>query len=698
MSSASDIRAGGAFIEILGDDSSLKATLKSAKSSMESFGREVNKIGTGLAVAGAAITAPLGLAIREAMDEESALAALSTAITNSGGDAAAMVPRYVKFANALEEVSTVANDTTLALILAGQNLGMSGSLEDASKAALGLARAFGMDAQSALKGYALAQQGTFTLLARQIPKLRAVEDRIQAQKDALVELQSAEHKAALAAVELAGKQDIKAIQAKAEAAKNALKGMSAEQRQAASAAINDKAKADIEAVKDRMIEQKDALSGLKSEQLKAAEAAIELAAQQERMNIVNEAATNGWKQELAVTQTFGGQLKQLQNMMKRLAEEIGGPLIEALKPALASAKEWILKAIEWVKNNGDLIVSIGKVGVALLAMGAAAKAIGSISEMVSTLIGPAGPFVLLATAVLLVADAMGVVNLGLTEMIGNFRVGGMRIQTWIGTTWETILIGWTTVSEYIQKGVAVIVNIFTQAWNVVKLAAYAVFAAVETAFIAMIKTVALGLNTLIEGYNAVAGLVSQDLTIGWKWDTTDMKSYFVELTKGTMNNIADEDRAHNQRMDNITKEAAAERKRHQEMRASMYASDVKQPKGKDREIPNAVPAAVAVVAKAVANIQKPVEAGAKAGAQAGVEAGMDKATREVFGGFGSIFGLWGGALPQQIGGAPAEVRLAWPGALQMPGTERLSKENERQSRLLGAIADNTSNMAFRIGH
>ena len=64
-STSGAIRQGRAFVELFTDDTELKRGLRKAENTVKAFGEDVSKVGRGMMGIGAAILAPLGLAVRE---------------------------------------------------------------------------------------------------------------------------------------------------------------------------------------------------------------------------------------------------------------------------------------------------------------------------------------------------------------------------------------------------------------------------------------------------------------------------------------------------------------------------------------------------------------------------------------------------------------------------------------------------------
>jgi hypothetical protein len=71
--SASGIRAGRAYVELLADDRALARGLRAAQQKLAAFGYAVRRIGTQMAALGIGIIVPLGLAAKSFADTGSQL-------------------------------------------------------------------------------------------------------------------------------------------------------------------------------------------------------------------------------------------------------------------------------------------------------------------------------------------------------------------------------------------------------------------------------------------------------------------------------------------------------------------------------------------------------------------------------------------------------------------------------------------------
>lgn len=139
------------------------ASIQSAFSSMVHYAKW-----GGVAIAGA-----LALATREAMKQENAMFALMGALKASGEYNRETVSRLNEFANAMQEVTTYADEEVLAIMQTASVLGVqSNQLRLAAKWTIALSDAVGMGTETASRLVAMALKGEYTMLRRYIPALR----------------------------------------------------------------------------------------------------------------------------------------------------------------------------------------------------------------------------------------------------------------------------------------------------------------------------------------------------------------------------------------------------------------------------------------------------------------------------------------------------------------------------------------------
>jgi len=83
-------------------------------------------------------------------------------------------------ASSIQKVTTVGDELSLSLMRFGLSMGVSGKyIQDATKYAIGLSKAFNIDLQSAMKYVSLAIEGDTTMLRRYIPELRTATSKAE---------------------------------------------------------------------------------------------------------------------------------------------------------------------------------------------------------------------------------------------------------------------------------------------------------------------------------------------------------------------------------------------------------------------------------------------------------------------------------------------------------------------------------------
>jgi len=130
--SSSDIRAGGAFVELYAKDNALTRGLAAAEGKIRAFGKGISAIGTKFLAAGAAITAPLTAAAKLFADDGKgllmmsrrtgiAVESLSALVQAFGGDSETLENGIRKMQKALVDAAQGGVGTTAAL----QRLGLT---------------------------------------------------------------------------------------------------------------------------------------------------------------------------------------------------------------------------------------------------------------------------------------------------------------------------------------------------------------------------------------------------------------------------------------------------------------------------------------------------------------------------------------------------------------------------------------------
>ena len=152
---------------------------KSSKFAIKSF--------TDLAVAGkVAITAfkQVYSAARNLEDayfaQQESVLLLESALRASGQEVDNNSRQMQQFASSLQAVTTVGDETSIQLMQIATSAGLSAEqAQQATKDAIGLSKAFGVDLQAAIKATTNAQQGNYDLLNRYIPSVKNATDETQ---------------------------------------------------------------------------------------------------------------------------------------------------------------------------------------------------------------------------------------------------------------------------------------------------------------------------------------------------------------------------------------------------------------------------------------------------------------------------------------------------------------------------------------
>jgi uncharacterized protein YktA (UPF0223 family) len=101
---------------------------------------------------------------------------LESAVRANGEAVESTMIEYKRWASEMQQVSTVGDETTLDMLAVAQSMGVTGeSAKTAVKEAISLAKAMGMNEQSAIRYTAALADGNSTMLARYLPGLRSIE-------------------------------------------------------------------------------------------------------------------------------------------------------------------------------------------------------------------------------------------------------------------------------------------------------------------------------------------------------------------------------------------------------------------------------------------------------------------------------------------------------------------------------------------
>lgn len=160
------------------DITGLTSGLKKAGKDLSKFGNDVGKFGAAVSLG---ISAPLTAAANKSVKafdvQIQAEKRLEAALISAGEFSQAALQDFKDFASGLQEVTTVGDESTLKMLQLAKSMGLSNEqAKSASKNAISLAKAMGINEQSAIRYTAALEQGDSTMLNRYLPTLRQIED------------------------------------------------------------------------------------------------------------------------------------------------------------------------------------------------------------------------------------------------------------------------------------------------------------------------------------------------------------------------------------------------------------------------------------------------------------------------------------------------------------------------------------------
>ena len=166
------------MVKIGADISELEAGLSKVSRQVEDTGKRMTQMGKTLTTR---VTAPLtalaGVAVRSFGIQEKAELQLRAALQANGRQVETLFGQYNEFAQEMQRVTVVGDETTLAMLSQAESLGITGdAAQRAVKNSIAMQSAFGVNAQSALRYTAALEEGNATMLTRYIPALREIDD------------------------------------------------------------------------------------------------------------------------------------------------------------------------------------------------------------------------------------------------------------------------------------------------------------------------------------------------------------------------------------------------------------------------------------------------------------------------------------------------------------------------------------------
>lgn len=146
----------------------------------KSFEDLKGKIKVGAAAALTALSVIIKKSVDAFAEEEKAVIQLKAALKATGQEVENNSKEMIAYASELQRTTTVGDETSIALMQVATNMGLnSKQAQAATRDAIGLSKAYGVDAQAAIKAVTAAQLGDYNMLNRYIPSLRTVTDETE---------------------------------------------------------------------------------------------------------------------------------------------------------------------------------------------------------------------------------------------------------------------------------------------------------------------------------------------------------------------------------------------------------------------------------------------------------------------------------------------------------------------------------------
>lgn len=171
------------YTELTGRDAGLSAKLTQVHGQLGHIGGALSGLGPLFVKAFAAAGAFFGgrAMIRAAMEGEDAFLSLSSALETMGTGGAREAERFRDLASEIQKLTTLGDEEIMGLMKLATNFGVtSDKIEETTRGAIGLARAVGVDASSAIRYLVMAQNGEYEALGRLIPQLRGIKSEHEA--------------------------------------------------------------------------------------------------------------------------------------------------------------------------------------------------------------------------------------------------------------------------------------------------------------------------------------------------------------------------------------------------------------------------------------------------------------------------------------------------------------------------------------
>jgi hypothetical protein len=131
--------------------------------------------------------------------------------------------------------------------------------------------------------------------------------------------------------------------------------------------------------------------------------------------------------------------------------QIAKALLPATKDLLATVIQKIVAFAKWIAANKEAVILYVKITALVFGIGVALLALGKIIAFVMMLLTPAGALGLAVAGLFILLDALGVIDVGFSDFVGNVRIGGVKIKTWLTAVGLGILRVWEGVVNWLAN-------------------------------------------------------------------------------------------------------------------------------------------------------------------------------------------------------------------------------------------------------
>lgn len=185
-------KIGSLFGDVTLRTAGMDKSIASIGKKMDKMGKQFTDLGKSLSLR---LTAPIvafgGLSVKAFAEQEKAEAALRAALQASGQEVDSNFGKLAKMASEIQKVTTVGDEMSLSMMQQGISMGLqSEQIDEATRGAIGLSKAFNLDLKMAMRASSAALLGQTEMLTRYIPELKNIED--PAERVALVHAKMAE--------------------------------------------------------------------------------------------------------------------------------------------------------------------------------------------------------------------------------------------------------------------------------------------------------------------------------------------------------------------------------------------------------------------------------------------------------------------------------------------------------------------------